>query len=81
VTVATILDIAQARALEHPLDAALAIVGPAGSGKSTVLLERARRAAGAGNVWLTAARARGVAWVEQFLRAHGRLQKVYLYLF
>jgi superfamily I DNA/RNA helicase len=61
VTVATLLDAAQTRALEHPLDAALAIIGPAGSGKSTVLLERARRAADAGTVWLTAARARGVA--------------------
>jgi superfamily I DNA/RNA helicase len=69
VTVATILDIAQARALEHPPDAALAIVGPAGSGKSTVLLERARRAASAGNVWLTAARARGVACLGTALGA------------
>jgi superfamily I DNA/RNA helicase len=40
------LDAEQLRAIEHPLDAGgLAIVGPAGSGKTAALLQRAQRAA------------------------------------
>ena len=54
------LDLEQMQAVEHPLETSLTILGPAGSGKSTTLLERAARAAREGRTWLTAASARGV---------------------
>lgn len=49
------------------LDVSLAIVGPAGSGKSSALRERALRAALEGTVWLTAPSARGVARLREGL--------------
>jgi len=61
VTTVPALDADQTRALEQPVDASLVILGPAGSGKSTVLRERAVRAARLGSVWLTAPNPRGVA--------------------
>jgi len=39
-----VLDAEQLRAIEHPLEAGLAIVGPAGSGKTAALLQRSVRA-------------------------------------
>ena len=59
---ALVLDDAQRVALEYPLDARLALTGPPGSGKTTILVRRALRAAAEGlPVLLTAPSRRGVA--------------------
>jgi superfamily I DNA/RNA helicase len=59
---APVLDDVQRFALEHPLDDFLAVTGPPGSGKTTLAVRRARRAAGSGlSTLLTAPSARGVA--------------------
>ena len=53
-------------ALEHPLDGpAPAIVGAAGTGKTTALVNRAIRAAAEGAVWLTAPDWRAVARLRE----------------
>jgi len=68
------LDLEQMQAIEHPLETSLAIVGPAGSGKSTALLERAARAAREAPAWLTAASARGVMRLRSVAGSEAGLQ-------
>jgi len=65
-----VLDDAQRIALDHPLDARLALTGPPGSGKTTILIRRAQRAAREGlPVLLTAPGARGVARLRTALES------------
>jgi len=62
------LDAAQTLALEAPLDAALRLTGPPGSGKSTILVRRALRAAAEGvPALVTAPSARAVAHLRALL--------------
>jgi len=66
-------DAAQSAALAHPLDSpALALVGPAGTGKTSAMLLRAARAGAAateGTIWLTAPSKSGVARLRAGLAA------------
>jgi superfamily I DNA/RNA helicase len=74
---APVLDDAQRRALAYPLDGALlALTGPAGSGKSTILLRRAELAAARfpGAVLLGSATRRGVARVRESAVGNAGLQ-------
>jgi superfamily I DNA/RNA helicase len=69
-TVDSELDAAQLAAVSAPPETSLALVGPAGTGKTFALLRRAERLAAASErVWLTAPAESGVAYLQRGLAA------------